>query len=513
MTQAGARRAAAAALLVATAARLALAAGAPLVNDEAYYWDWARAPQLSFLDHPPGVAWAAWVGGKIATGALGARLMSPLFLLIGTLFLLACLPLLEVRSEPHGPRPWRAAGILLLLTQLVPAYSLEGTLLLPDAGLLPALGAALYCALRVARGELRFGVGAGLALGVAGLFKYHAAPLALGLAVGALLARPRGTRVKTAFTALLPAAALAALVTTPVWIWNAQHDLASFRFQGEHGFGDVGFTPLAAARVYLGEALMLTPLLWVAAPLAALRAVRAWRHATTGLAVVPACGFLPLFVLLSTLAFGKQLLPHWVAPAYWLMLPTVALHFADASWSIGRRVNVGFAAAVSFVLPWVLAAAPLRHALVDSFGGKPGPLSELTLWEPLAAQLAGDPWIASATADAARRDAPASCPRPLALASVRWFWTAQLAANLPQRPRVYSFDQNHPSYYSFRDRWSDLRGCPVLVVGDRRHLDKEALTRLMTITAEHDVTVPSHADTAVFALVGRVRDDAPESWR
>ena len=47
--------------------RLALAARTPVIDDEAYYWIWSRHPALSYLDHPPLVAWldaAATAAGR-----------------------------------------------------------------------------------------------------------------------------------------------------------------------------------------------------------------------------------------------------------------------------------------------------------------------------------------------------------------------------------------------------------------------------------------------------------------
>ncbi|HKW51295.1 MAG TPA: hypothetical protein VJQ53_06115, partial [Candidatus Eisenbacteria bacterium] len=47
--------------------RLVIAAYTPVIDDEAYYWNWSRHLSLSYLDHPPLVAWL----GALATS--GAR--------------------------------------------------------------------------------------------------------------------------------------------------------------------------------------------------------------------------------------------------------------------------------------------------------------------------------------------------------------------------------------------------------------------------------------------------------
>src|SRR5205807_9195996 len=38
-------------------ARVVVAARTPVIDDEAYYWIWPRHLTLSYLDHPPLVAW------------------------------------------------------------------------------------------------------------------------------------------------------------------------------------------------------------------------------------------------------------------------------------------------------------------------------------------------------------------------------------------------------------------------------------------------------------------------
>src|SRR5262245_22548687 len=65
-----------------TALRLAVAAYTGLVDDEAYYRMWSLAPALSYLDHPPMVAWVIGAGRAIAGDtSLGVRLLAPIIVL------------------------------------------------------------------------------------------------------------------------------------------------------------------------------------------------------------------------------------------------------------------------------------------------------------------------------------------------------------------------------------------------------------------------------------------------
>ena len=58
------------------------------------------------------------------------------------------------------------------------------------------------------------------------------------------------------------AAALAIAVFSPVLIWNATHDWASFAFQGDRAMG-FRFRPLMPLQTLAGEALFVLPWAWV----------------------------------------------------------------------------------------------------------------------------------------------------------------------------------------------------------------------------------------------------------
>lgn len=495
-------------LTVGVVIRLWWASSAPLVNDEAYYWDWSRNLQLSYLDHPPGVAMMAWLGNWLLPGPLGARCLVPFLHLLAVLIMLRVAALLKQsgrfastqNDEPGSSGPNELSTneiwVVVLLAELVPAFSLEGVLLLPDAGLLPTLALALYAAVKICAqtqdrvlGRWVFVLGA--ALGVAGLFKYHAAVIALGLLLGLVFVGAKQNRLTT-FTMQAGLAGMIALaLTLPVWVWNLQHEFQSFRFQGSHGFSGLAWTPLAACRFVFGETVLLTPLVF----LMGIHCVKSIRASQTAYWVL-AAAFMPLFCLLNILAFGKQLLPHWVVPAFWCLLPAIGLKSIDKSaW----RMNSICFGTLTLVLPTLIALAPARQALVESFHGQPGPLAEITLWEPLAKVLGDN----SSFQEVHKSEAPARCERLPKLAALRWFWAAQLAANLPGRPLVMSLDLNHLSFYNYRDDLVEAHDCPVTVVGDRRHLDLSQLSQMVAVQHVRAVSIPSHADVPIIVIFGK----------
>jgi 4-amino-4-deoxy-L-arabinose transferase-like glycosyltransferase len=101
-----------------------VAANIDLSDDEAYYRLWALAPALSYLDHPPMVAWLIAAGRHIAGDTpLGIRLAAVLTSLLGPLLL------------------WRTVAILfgaelarraVLMALAMPLLTVGGIIITPD---------------------------------------------------------------------------------------------------------------------------------------------------------------------------------------------------------------------------------------------------------------------------------------------------------------------------------------------------------------------------------------------
>jgi 4-amino-4-deoxy-L-arabinose transferase-like glycosyltransferase len=218
--------------LAVLAVKLALAAWLPLVMDEAYYWVWSYHLQLSYLDHPPAVAWLFWLGHPFEGWANAVRWPA---VILGHATLLVWWPIVK-RVLDHGQRRWWF--VLVLLSPLIG----PGTIIVvPDIPLLFSWSLALLLLLRWADRPTPAGIFMlGIALGLGFLSKYHIVlffPLALLWLwrEGRLaLLRPRW---------LVLGLAGFAVTSWPVWLWNATHHWDSFRFQLGHGLGATTWQP------------------------------------------------------------------------------------------------------------------------------------------------------------------------------------------------------------------------------------------------------------------------------
>jgi 4-amino-4-deoxy-L-arabinose transferase-like glycosyltransferase len=213
------------ALLIAalTAMRLIYAGVLDLRTDEAYYWTWSKESALSFLDHPPGIAWLIRFGTAIfGDTSLGVRFGGIVAMLV-TQLLLADI----VRRVTHDVR---AVVFAVLLPEAALYYGLLMAKVSPDTAMIPCAVAMLWSLVRLHEsGNPRWWLAAGLFAGLALLSKFTAIMLLPAVIAFVLVPDWRRRWLFSPWPFL--AALIAAIVFLPVLIWNAEHDWASFRFQ------------------------------------------------------------------------------------------------------------------------------------------------------------------------------------------------------------------------------------------------------------------------------------------
>ena len=194
-----------------------------LRTDEAYYWTWSKENVLSFLDHPPMIAWFIRFGtAMFGDTAFGVR-FAGLLAMLATQLLLADI----VRRVTHD---LRAVILVILLPEAAVYYGLLMGKVAPDVALIPFALAMVWALVRLTEsGDARWWLAAGAFGGFALLSKFTAAMLAPAILAFMLVPAWRARWLKSPYP--WAALAIALAVFSPVLIWNAQHDWASFRFQ------------------------------------------------------------------------------------------------------------------------------------------------------------------------------------------------------------------------------------------------------------------------------------------
>ncbi|MCD7097536.1 glycosyltransferase family 39 protein [Stenotrophomonas sp. MMGLT7] len=299
-----------------TAVKLVVAARLPLFVDEAFYWQEGRHLALSYSDLPGMTAWMARLGVEIGGNHLLALRMP--FLLVAAL-----LPWLVVRIATQwfgAAAGWRAGS----LTVLMPLSATLGILALPDVPMALAAILCLGAGARLLR-EVEAPSTVELALGLAiGAFSHYRFLGVIGVGLVALACIPRGRQVlldPRVWVALL----IGMLAWLPLLAWNAHHQEAGLRFQllDRHPwtFQITGLSFLAV------QALLVTPLLFVAMAGVALAAARSggtagtrlqWRYfgLVGGISTVLVFG-LGFFTDVERVSF------HWPLPGYLALLVAV----------------------------------------------------------------------------------------------------------------------------------------------------------------------------------------------
>jgi 4-amino-4-deoxy-L-arabinose transferase-like glycosyltransferase len=206
-----------------TVMRVIYASVLDLRTDEAYYWTWSKEGALSFLDHPPMIAWFIRFGTAIFGDTnLGVRFAGILAMLV-TQLLLADI----VRRVTHD---FRAVALALLMPEAALYYGLLMAKVAPDTALIPFAAAMLWSLVRLNEsGDGRWWLAAGLFAGLALLSKFTAIMLLPAVAAFMLVPDWRWRWLSSPCPWL--AALIAVAVFSPVLIWNLGHDWASFRFQ------------------------------------------------------------------------------------------------------------------------------------------------------------------------------------------------------------------------------------------------------------------------------------------
>jgi dolichol-phosphate mannosyltransferase len=292
-----------------------------LMEQEAYYWNYAQHPALSYLDHPPMVAALIWEGTKLfGVTELGVR--------VGAFCCWFVTAFMSYRLTRRIFGTQAAVGTLMLLGVL-PFYYGVGFLMTPDAPLLAAWSSLLYFSYRaLVEGNTMSWLGVGASFGLGMLSKYTIALLGPGLLLYMLIDRRARARLLT--PAPYAAALIALLLFSPVIVWNMQHEWVSFLFQSARR---VAADPVFSTPRLIGHlTLMLTPAGVIGAALFLWRGNRIVKSAEVGnaAAVGPRLDrtylllvllvVLP-FVVFLVISITREVKLNWTSPIWLALMP------------------------------------------------------------------------------------------------------------------------------------------------------------------------------------------------
>lgn len=361
-----------------TLLRLAMAGIVELLPEEAYYWTYAQHPAFGYYDHPPMVAWMISLGtALLGNTEHGVRLVN-ILLWIGTA--------LALRATARIWFGGQIANWATILFAVLPIYVGVGFIVTPDGALLFFWTLTLL-AISIALQTDRAGywLFAGVTFGYALLSKYDAVLLAPSLLVF-LLVSPRH-RVWLRRPQPWIALTIALVVFSPVIVWNAQHEWASFVFQSTRSAGTKTNVLAQVTRFWVYQLAILTPVMFALLAAAAARAVRrGWLGRDDKWNFVASFS-LPLFVLFALASLRTDIHINWTAPAFLSLTLGAAAMFGDGLdgprprrtrlWRVGAWTGIGLCVVVIVLMHMSVAVGKPKIFAYTRVGG----------WRSLAEQV------------------------------------------------------------------------------------------------------------------------------
>ncbi len=381
-----------------TVLRIVYASLIDLRTDEAYYWTWSKEHALSFLDHPPGIAWLIRFGTAIFGNTnLGVR--------FGGIVAMLVTQLLLADIVRRVTRDTRAVVFALLMPEAALYYGLLMAKVAPDVAMIPFAVAMLWSLVRLTEsGDQRWWLAAGVFGGLSLLSKFTVVMMLPAVAAFMLVPNWRLRQLRSLYPWL--AALIALVLFSPVLIWNYQHDWASFRFQSVRATAVHEFS-LRTVGDYIGlqwglVGFVLFPVVLSGLGLTAWRGYRSREPVAILLSTAVLVPFFYFFWKSLTLRVGDTW-PMFMWPAGFAAAAINITMLPREGWpgwmirSTIKWVNVALASGILFVVLVALyyLAAPWNFiGRADPIGGEAG-YEQLVSRVNAELQKTGATWIAT----------------------------------------------------------------------------------------------------------------------
>ena len=335
-----------------TVMRGGFAAFNPLMVDEAYYWTWSKESVISYLDHPPMIAWCirlgTWLFGDTNFGVRFSGLVAML-----------AMQVLLADIVWRTARDWRCVILAVLMPEAALDYGLLMTRNIPDTALIAFSLAMVWALVRLAlSNDLRWWLAAGVFGGCALLSKYTSILLLPAVIAYAVVPPWRARQVASPYLWL--AAFLALVIFSPVLSWNATHDWESFRFQINRPTQTAGVSWKFLAEFVGAQFLLLGPILFPAIVIGTIRlGWRGFRLQDPVTILLTMCIIFPLGFFLIRSGYGRigDSWPLFIWP-FGFACAAINLRFWQQEAPTSRLARIAPATLVTAVLGGIGLVAP-----------------------------------------------------------------------------------------------------------------------------------------------------------
>ena len=306
---------------------------AELIPDEAYYWNYKEYLDLSYLDHPPLLAWSIWLGTTIfGDNEFGVRIIAFLCGLGVIIYIFRLTNLLFDRTSAY---------IAILLVSTLPFTVAPGFFATTDTLLMLFWSACLYFLAKILVNKSPYAwLGIGICVGLGMLSKYSMVLLAFSIIILVTIDRSLRTWWKQPPTYI--SAIIAVILFLPVLYWNASHEWSSFLFQTSRRLDRT--SEFSTHYILLHLFILLTPVGIYLYSKSLFNIKRLVSFHTNKSAL--SSSYIYYFTLLTLLpisvfiyfSFTHYPRFHWTAPIWLALVPLAAYSLSPTSkvWSLNR---------------------------------------------------------------------------------------------------------------------------------------------------------------------------------
>ena len=439
-----------------------------LTGDEAHYWTYTRYPQLSYFDHPPLVAWLINIFTTVFGNSEFAVRLPAVLIFAAVSYLLYRLTT-KLFSE-------KTAFWTVALLNVMPVFSFLGAVMtIPDTPLSLFWIVFIYVFHKlITENKPYYWYVLGITLGLALLSKYNAVLLPVSAFIYLAFSKEHRFHLKRKepYIALL----IALAVFMPVVIWNIENGFASFGFQLRHGLGGnvPHFSFGLLAKCLGAQAAYVSPVIFIALWWALFAGARRGIVKDDGRYLLLFSFSAPTLLVFNAIACFNEILPHWPAMGYLLLVPAAAelsIKVWNSKWF--RAAVVAGALIGVFLCVLIPLQAMFKVIPPEIFLPKDEALrleDGITKAEKidLTNELYG--WREAGEKISEIMNGQAG-PKPFVFTH-RHYIASQLSFYIPGKPRVYSLSEKVDAYDFWQRDLSQLDGKDgIFVTSDYFYMD------------------------------------------
>ena len=358
-------------IVIATLLKMLVASTINLGNDEVYYRMYAQELKWNYFDHPPMVGWL------IRFTTFNLTIDTTFFIRLGAILCSTIVTWLfylcgkKISNEQTG---FYAASIY---TATVYGSIIAGTFILPDSPQMLCWILSLYLLLRITdnnhinktkkKAMLFFGIVVGLGM----LCKIHSIFLWVALILYVFLYCKSWFKQPVFYIAML----ITGLFFLPVILWNIDNSFITYLYHSKRVDVTLGGIDIANFFTFIAAQLLYcNPIIIFFILKGAVNAFKNNLPVLSSHSKILLLSSLPLIFTAICISFFKQVLPHWIGPAYSGLILLTACLFTKNT----KRTKIKFAlpTPITISLFFVLFISMAGIILINFYPGTLGSKSK-----------------------------------------------------------------------------------------------------------------------------------------